>query len=364
MIPLIFWRYFSAPAAATPKPATQLVPKAPASKGTDSQQPCDPAPDKFSHLVDRKNGGAYYRKVTSSTDRGNRGIHGTGLLPTPHFDPSRYKVAGAGQPLHTSGPLDRPSVYMGGHVGLQEVDAGLTWDRVYDAKGRPTLTDSASGTDGGDPKHRFVVIPAQNGKPQQIISGELDKNGKNIVVAQGLDCLAKMVELRPDFAFRPFWRTTTPGGEGNIWHNPPKDSPSNMYFYPGDRFSMQVSVGGRDKVRLDITRHGDVEDRFSQKFVQPGFGRGQPQSFKRVNSIDQVGGERGSVMPTRTSAEGASWDEVTLLRLTGKDLPMTGASFLEIGGFDTQDHYEKVFNRSLPNKNGGERLNIYPNRNL
>jgi hypothetical protein len=61
------------------------------------------------------------------------------VLPEVSFDSNRYFVSPWGADHFQTGPLDRPSVYLGGHAAGKEIDTGLTWDRVYDVEGRATL---------------------------------------------------------------------------------------------------------------------------------------------------------------------------------------------------------------------------------
>lgn len=67
--------------------------------------------------------GAYYRKAVSSKDVW-LGIGGTVVLPEIIFDENRKNPAKPGQ------YLDNPSVYLGGNMGGQETDIGLTWEVV------------------------------------------------------------------------------------------------------------------------------------------------------------------------------------------------------------------------------------------
>lgn len=57
------------------------------------------------------------------------GIGGKVTLPTITFDPLRTNSAKPGQ------YLDNPSVYLGGSMGGQETDIGLTWEVIRDANG-------------------------------------------------------------------------------------------------------------------------------------------------------------------------------------------------------------------------------------
>ncbi len=331
-----------------------------------------PVQANFGSRVDPHAKGAYFRKVESQASAQNRGITGTGTLPQVSTDPTR-QFQGTGSTAWQTGPLERPSVYMGGRApGGKEVDAGLTWDRVYDSQGRATFTDNPQGSDMRDPSHRFVRTTVE-GQPALV-----DSNTPPRVVAQGKAAVdAKMKTLRENFAFRPFWRDTnsdTPADQR--WHNPPvkpqadaKPEEHNQYFYPGERFTMTIQSQGPERVRMDIRLEGAKEHQhFTTQFRQEGWGPRKSTSFKRVNSVDQfairdgkrVGAEKLGVEPTRTTALGGSWDEVSLLRAGNKRLPMTGSQFTTIKGQDTAARYGEIFNISGSTDRGGERVDIHP----
>ncbi|MCX5794225.1 MAG: hypothetical protein NTY77_01855 [Elusimicrobia bacterium] len=282
--------------------------------------------------VDAHVRGAYFRKVESAGSARYTGIRAQVVLPSVGFDPTRSFTPAPGQPAYWEGPLDRPSVYVGAHTSAKEVDAGLTWDRVYDEQGRPTFTDLPSGSDGRDPKHRFIVA---------------ELNGRRI---------------RPNFAFRPYWRTTL--NHGNQWHNPPADDP--YYFYPGESLVMALRVRDDGTMRLDIRTAGGAGRHFTAVFQQDGFAAGQSRSFKRVASIDQFrivdGARRGNegmdVQPTRTTVRGAAWSQVSLLTARNAS-KMSGSACQEVAGADTAKDYAGIFSIT-PDPDGGETLDIIP----
>jgi hypothetical protein len=305
--------------------------------------------------------GAYFRKVSSLPDASATGIAGTITLPSPTFDASRDYLSPAGLDDFRTGPLDRPAVYMGGNAQGHEIDAGLTWDRVYDAEGRATYTDLENGTDDGDPAHRFS---------REIQGGRLVLlDGTGQVVARGADAESRFAALSPNFAFRIFWRTNNPG-QTHDWNNPAITSPQNLYFYPGQAVRMEVRGVRQDQLSLSIRRADDTAaPAFSQTIYQVGFGRGAPQSFKRVNSIDQFyvdgsGARRGregqNVLATDTEALGAIWHTVSIERSDGGTTPMSGPAYQEVRGADTAAIYGTIFRVSGPTQLGGENLDITP----
>lgn len=295
--------------------------------------------------------GAYFRKVTSLPDPAHGGIVGALRLPFVDLDPDRWFSTSEAKRAWQNGPMDRPSVYLGGHASGAEVDAGLTWDRVYHVDGRPTWTDEPSGCDGGDLAHRFVV-----------------NDDGTVVSLAGALRLEGLDGLVPGFAFRAFWRA-------GRWQNPDAASLENHYFFPGERIRMAIHTVAKDTLALYI--HPDPTDGrdIAVRFTVRGFGRGAPQSFKRVNSIDQfaatngrrVGLEtlRSEVLPTRSSAVGAEWTEVTLLGLDRQPRCALACGAPAIFGADTAfdgPGYDRVFGLARQTAAGGEAIDIVPTR--
>lgn len=315
----------------------------------------------FSSKVDRHAIGAYFRKVTSRELTQYRGIRVTGTLPQVELDQTRMFASPQGRDHYQTGPLDRPSYYLGGRTGGRESDVGLTWDRVYDAQGRATYTDNESGSDGRAAEHRFV----RGSDAGQVAL--LDGTGK--VVARGAEAQARLAKLQPNFAFRPYWRAID-GGK-NVWDQPDVGAPDNFYYYPGEKITMSVQVTGPRRMRMDIRlEEGAVQQHFTHSFGQDGAGIGKKQSFKRVISIDQFGitssgarkgREDAGVLKTATKVTGGGFDEAVILRSGGKDpLPMRGKSFIEVRGGDTAKNYNSIFKRYDLNTRGGERVDITP----
>lgn len=296
--------------------------------------------------------GAYFRKVTSTASARHAGIAGEGLLPRVTLDRSRWlstppelRSPQPPQKVYGYGPLDVPSVYMGGHAGSQEVDAGLAFSRVFLRDGRAAWTDDvASGSDGGDPEHRFTVEP-----DGRVVSG----TGR--VRPEGLRGLVE------DWAFRPFWRV-------RAWNNPSVSSADNRYFYPGQPFRMSVRVTGRDTLALHIDSGADDPAPFAVSFSAPGFGRGGKQSFKRVNSIDlsqiangrRDGREGAPVIPTRSRAVGARWTRVDLLGENGVARCTLACGAEAVVGADTASRYDAIFTLSAQDAAGSETIDIDP----
>lgn len=257
--------------------------------------------------VDQHVRGAYFRKVASSPRPDAHGIRVVVRLPRIEFDPAREYVGAAGLADYKTGPLDRPSVYLGGTASGHEVDVGLTWDRVYDPGGAP----------------------------------------------------------QAELAFRPYWRTTNGKNE---WHQPKVGSTDNVYFRPGETVTMTLAETGRDALRLEVVGE---HAKFAQTFEQQGFGEGADQIWKRVSSIDQfmvdggkrVGLEGRDAQSTRTTARGAAWLSVDLLDGAGGALAVLGCgNAVEVRGGDTAARYDQIFVRTAVDAHGGETLDIVPPR--
>ena len=297
--------------------------------------------------------GAYFRKVISPASSRFAALHATGVLPNVKVDDTRWlTTADAGGEFWKAGPPDRPSIYLGGRASEVEVDAGLSWDRVYDDKNRPTWTDVAgSRSDGGDPSHRFHV--------------EADGTVKS---ASGAIRSQKLEGLRENFAFRPYWRVSRPA---NAWDNPPPGSPTNIYLYPGEAFRMQLRTAGENKLRMNIGAEGKA---FEITFDALGWGVGAAQTWKRVHSIDpftvkdgkRVGLEtlRSFVLPTQARLVDMTWTEVRLLDVAGEEVGFLDCSAEAVRGSDAvfATKYTAIFPVYGQNARGAEGGRTLPSR--
>lgn len=196
--------------------------------------------------------GAYYRKLVSSHDYW-RGIEGTVVLPTIVFDEERK------HPKKTGQYLDNPSIYLGGSMGNQETDIGLTWE----------------------------VIKEEN--------GQVSKSRK---------------------AFRPFLRRTEhESGQKSIFENAPAQK--EYYWYPGEEVKMSLLLIADKKVRFVVEGAGK---KFERDFACDGYLLSAVGEFKRVNAIDQVANEGKPVQATKTKVLNAEWKETNLFRLIKNEI--------------------------------------------
>lgn len=314
-----------------------------------------PDPDCHPHQSSSAHG-AYFRKVTSSASTAYRAIHVVGSLPRVVIDRERWFQTDLAGEEWKNGPLDRPSLYLGGRASGVEVDAGLTWDRVYDDQGRATWTDELeSGSDGDEPEHRFIVLA----------SGAVES-------AEGVPRPEGMTGLIENFAFRAFWRAN------GLWANPPVGSELNKYYYPGQGFRMQIRTAAAGLLELTMNddgpmdEHGQTAKFIQQTFDAPGWGVGAAQLFKRVNSIDQftvIDGERVGletadldVLPTHTRAINGEFLIVRLLGAQGVLEGYLDCAQPAVVGSDLilEAQYENIFLLYAQNEMGGERSIIVP----
>lgn len=155
--------------------------------------------------------GAYYRKAVSSKDVW-LGIGGTVVLPEIIFDENRKNPNKPGQ------YLDNPSVYLGGNMGGQETDIGLTWEVV---------------------------------KENGVVSQEKK-------------------------AFRPFMRRTNhPSGQSANYSNAPAED--KYYWYPGEEVNISIQIVENGKLKFIVEGAGK---RFETDYECAGYKQGNIGEFK------------------------------------------------------------------------------------
>lgn len=252
--------------------------------------------------------GSYFRKVASISDDTAQGLRASVSLPQVETDAKRRMTPKPGDPEWWEGPLDRPSVYLGVSAEGVEVDAGLTWDRVYDTSGRPTA----------------------------------------------------------EFAFRPFWRVAD--ASGNAWHNPPMGD--QFYYHARQRLKLSLKIVKDGLLRLDIEDAGrSGAPHFAAGISVEGLPlTGTPRSFKRVNALDQFvvskdgkrkGTEGGDTVKTSASATGAVWQRADLLGPAGAARPLAGDACRVVLGRD-EDTGPPAVRASMPSTAGGEVVDLRP----
>jgi hypothetical protein len=306
------------------------------------------------HKIDcEKNAsGAWFYKMSTIRPNGNDlGIETKIKLPEIIKDNDRVYHNQSDNSDYKNGPLDRPSIYLGGKIGGAELDAGLTWDKIHD---------------------------------------ENPKEGE-------------------EFAFRPFWRNTENGiDEPTEWHNPPVKSKNkttnscpekkiepncsekNTYFYPKDNIVMKIEElpikGNQSKSMMKMVIKSQNGNKcFSVCFPQKKNPKAKGNTWKRVNSIDQftlgpcyknidrkgfnkncrVGNENKTVLRTKALSLETHWQEVNILNSKGnyplvpdKDAKITvGKEFCDkFTGLKKRDH----FRDSTIDTKGGQVISIFP----
>ncbi|MDD2960500.1 MAG: hypothetical protein PHR45_00240 [Muribaculaceae bacterium] len=234
--------------------------------------------------------GAYYRKAVSSVDVWT-GIEGTVVLPKMDFDQSRLN------PNRPMQYLDNPSVYMGGTMGGQETDIGMTWEVIRDANGNVTADSRA---------------------------------------------------------FRPFMRRTKSGSQESNYSNAPAQAA--YYWYPGEEITMSVRIDSKGKLKFVVEGNGK---RYEALYDCAGYQKGTKGVFKRVNAIDQVANEGKPVQPTKTVVKEGEWKSTYLYRyVDGKDVkvPMHTGRFTDMRCPDVK--YFKIGCTEAQGKIGGETITI------
>lgn len=236
--------------------------------------------------------GAYYRKLVSSVDEWG-GIGGQLVLPTIVFDPSRIN------PAKPTQFLDNPSVYMGGNMGGQETDIGLTWEVIKDENGNVTA----------------------------------DRR-----------------------AFRPFLRRTAHSGSGQValYENAPAEA--RYYWYQGDEVTMSVKIVANGVLRFTVEGAGK---KFERDFECGGYTFAGKGEFKRVNAIDQVSNEGKPVQATRTKVTGGEWKASYLYRIVNGQLqetPFHDGRYTDMRC--PSANYFSIFSTQTDRSKGAEKIEI------
>ncbi|MDD4819847.1 MAG: hypothetical protein PHD21_03315 [Flavobacteriales bacterium] len=175
------------------------------------------------------------------------------ILPTIAFDPNRVNPAKPKQ------YLDNPSVYMGGTMGGQETDIGMTWEVIKDANGNVS---------------------------------------------------------QDRVAFRPFMRKSGITGDAALYANAPAEA--RYYWYQGEEITMSVRIEQNGYLKFVVDGAGK---HYETSFQCAGYRIGAKGVFKRVNAIDQVSNEGKPAQATKTVVSGSLWKNTYLYRrVDGKDV--------------------------------------------
>lgn len=294
--------------------------------------------------------GAYYRKVITSASSVNLGVHSRGgTIPEFIEDKNRFFIQQSDGQTGVSlaemnnpktGPKDRPSIYMGGRSNNIEVDAGLAWNRVFavvpgSPDARATWTTEADGSSRTD---QYVIGQRDGLYIVKDLEGNEVASGTNFQPSADGTVTIGSKTLRPNFAFRPFFRSsdrTTNAGYHSIAM---AGGTNDSQFYAGETFNIELKKLATGQIRLIINGNGQET---SYTTTVSGF-TGSP-SFKRVDSIDQKGREGLSTEPTNSMIVRGGWGATSILRSTTNQ-PLAGSAGTTIKSVEfSQNTYNYLF---------------------
>ena len=297
--------------------------------------------------------GAYYRKVITPAAATTLGIHSReGIIPEFAQDPNRFfRQESDGQSGFSlnemndpkTGSKDRPSIYLGGRSNNIEVDAGLAWNRVFAVvpgapQARATWT---TDPDGSSRTAQYVI--GQRGSDYVV----KDLQGNEVAVgtvfqtaADGMVIIDTMT-LRPNFAFRPFFRSSDQAANSGYHTIATAGGANDSQFYAGEVFNIELKKLQTGEIRLTIT--GAVDEETVYASTVAGFGGGSP-SYKRVDSIDQKGREGLLTEPTNATVVRGGWGITSVLKSSGGNQSFAGSAGLTVKSVEfTQNTYNYLF---------------------
>ena len=317
----------------------------------DAQTPGVPIAPAFQVINGQPNEiGAYYRKVITPASSTNLGIYSrSGTIPEFAEDANRYfiqEIDGiAGYSLaemndYRTGSRDHPSIYMGGRSNNIEVDAGIAWNRVFaivagESAARATWTTDADASSRTD---QYVIVQSGSQYSVKNLQGNIVATGSVFAPAANGTVIIGSLTLRPNFAFRPMFRSsdrTTNGGYHTI---ATAGGANDSQFYAGETFTMELKKLQTGEIRLTVT--GVQQTVYAA--VVAGFDSGSP-TYKRVDSIDQKGREGFQTEPTNATVVRGGWGVTSVLKMNGNQ------SFADTAGLTvksvefTQNTYNYLF---------------------
>ncbi len=281
--------------------------------------------------------GAYYSKYETNPSKTDKGISSEGIIaPTVTTDSARYFINTAADKNDKTvslldmndpktGPLDRPSIYMGTSGG-REVDAGMSWNRVFtntdldeDGKGDATWTTDVNGSSRAD---QYIITKKDGGygvydlQKKEFVaqSNEFSPNADGSVNIGDLT-------LRPNFAFRAFSRIDAGGSNPDKWSNPVPGSANDNYVYAQEKFDMSFTVSNNNFELSIKTAGGNTT--LSDNI--PDYQQGKiNHTFKIVDSIDQRNtatkpSESSKTDKTETTVTDGSWGATRIIGNKGSE---------------------------------------------
>ena len=298
---------------------------------------------------------AYYRKVITPASSANLGIHSReGTIPEFAPDANRFfrqEIDGAaGSSLaemndYRTGSKDRPSIYLGGRNNNIEIDAGLAWNRVFavvsgQTAARATWTTDADGSSRSD---QYVIELNAGVYVVKNLQGAAVTSGGSFNPSAGGAVTVGMLTLYPNFAFRPFFRSSDQAANSGYHTIATAGGTNDSRFYAGDEFTIELKKLQTGEIRLLLSGGpGGVGESTSYTTTVSGFGGGSP-TFKRVDSIDQKGREGLSTEPTNATVVRGGWGITSVLKSSG-NVPFAGSAGLTVKSVEfSQNTYNYLF---------------------
>ena len=317
----------------------------------DAQTPGVPIAPAFQVIDGQSNEiGAYYRKVITPASSTNLGIYSrSGLIPEFAEDANRYFIQEsdgiAGYSLaemndYRTGSKDRPSIYMGGRSNNIEVDAGIAWNRVFavvagESAARATWTTDADASSRTD---QYVIVQSGSQYSVKNLQGNIVSTGTIFAPTANGTVVIGSLNLRPNFAFRPFFRSSDVSTNSGYHTIATAGGANDSQFYAGETFTMELKKLQTGEIRLTVT---GVQQTVYAATVA-GFGSGSP-TYKRVDSIDQKGREGLLTEPTNATVVRGGWGVTSVLKTSGNQ-PFQDTAGLTVKSVEfTQNTYNYLF---------------------
>jgi hypothetical protein len=300
--------------------------------------------------------GAYYRKVITQASSANLGIYSRGgLIPEYSEDRARYFIQESDGVVGYSlaelnnpktGSRDRPSIYMGGRSNNVEVDAGLAWNRVFavvpgSTAARATWTTEADASSRTD---RYVIGIRDGVYVVKDLAGNEVAIGTSFQPAADGTVTIGVKTLHPNFAFRPFFRSSDRSSVNSGYHSIATAGGANdSQFYAGEAFTMELKRLQTGELRLTVTGGASGAEQTVYSSTVSGFdGTGSPV-YKRVDSIDQKGREGIETEPTNATVVRGGWGVTSVLKTTGNQSFAGSAGFTVKPVEFSQNTYNYLF---------------------
>lgn len=295
--------------------------------------------------------GAYYRKVITPASSTNLGIYSRdGIIPEFAEDTNRYFLQESnGQTGYSlsemndpkTGSKDRPSIYMGGRSNNVEVDAGLAWNRVFAVVPGSSAAKATWTTDADASSRTDQYVIEQSGSQYSVkdLQGSVVAVGTMFAPTTNGEVVIGSLTLRPNFAFRPFFRSSDRTINSGYHTIATAGGSNDSQFYAAESFIMEFKKLQTGEIRLTI--NGATQQTVYAAAIT-GFGGGSP-TYKRVDSIDQMGREGIPTEPTNATIVRGGWGVISVMKTTGNQ-PFAGSSGFTVKPVEfSQNTYNYLF---------------------